>query len=361
MQVGRDVLVQSLARPDTVASLTPVEWDMLVRRTRPSTLLARLLILLDEHQLSHKIPAFARRHLESARIVAINEERVLRWEVNRIQRALRAADIPIVLLKGAAYVFANLPVARGRLSSDVDILVPKDQLRVVEETLVKYGWEHVKLENYDQLYYRTWSHELPPLRHRDRKTIVDVHHTILPPTGRLHPDPEKLLEAAVPLDGTRLKVLAPADMVLHSAAHAFQDGDLQRGLRDLVDLDDLFRYFGSDPKFWDTLVLRAEEIDLARPLYYGLHFTHLVLNTPIPERILQTSRRWRPIWPLPAVMDMLVTGALASRPLDASKSMGSFFRWLLYVRSHWLRMPPWLLVKHLLHKAITRGRRKKPS
>jgi hypothetical protein len=32
----------------------------------------------------------------------------------------------------------------------------------------------------------------------------------------------------------------------------------------------------------------------------------------------------------------------------------SFARWLLYVRSHWLRMPPWLLAGHLLHKAHKR-------
>jgi hypothetical protein len=232
---------------------------------------------------------------------------------------------------------------------------------LVEDRLRKHGWGHVKLEQYAQYYYRTWSHELPPLRHRDRKTIIDVHHTILPPTGRLHPDPEKLLEAAVPVEGTRLKVLASTDMVLHSAAHAFQDGDLQRGLRDLVDLDDLLRHFGRDPEFWERLIQRADEIDLARPLYYALSYTHEILKTPIPQRTLETSRRWRPVWPLPAVMDRLVSGALASQSLDGGRSVNSFFRWLLYVRSHWLRMPPWLLAKHLLHQAMTRWQQKKPA
>ena len=30
-------------------------------------------------------------------------------------------------------------------------------------------------------------------------------------------------------------------------------------------------------------------------------------------------------------------------------------RWLLYVRSHWLRMPPLLLARHLLRKSLRRG------
>jgi len=59
-------------------------------------------------------------------------------------------------------------------------------------------------------------------------TIVDVHHTLLPLTGRLRPDREKLLTTAVSVDGSRLKVFAPPDMVLHSAAHIFQDGDFNR-------------------------------------------------------------------------------------------------------------------------------------
>jgi hypothetical protein len=36
-------------------------------------------------------------------------------------------------------------------------------------------------------------------------------------------------------------------MVLHSATHLFYDGELNHGLRDLVDLDDLLRHFsGAD-------------------------------------------------------------------------------------------------------------------
>ena len=33
--------------------------------------------------------------------------------------------------------------------------------------------------------------------------------------------------------------------------------------------------------------------------------------------------------------------------------------WLLYVRSHWLRMPPWLLASHLSRKALRRLSRRR--
>jgi hypothetical protein len=107
----------------------------------------------------------------------------MRWEISRIQRALASVDTPIIFLKGAAYLMSALANAKGRLSSDIDILVAKNMLPQVESALIEHGWEPIKLADYDQLYYRTWAHELPPLRHRDRNTVVDVHHTILPLTA----------------------------------------------------------------------------------------------------------------------------------------------------------------------------------
>lgn len=350
MQDDGDLLREALVRPESLTSLSIVEWNSLISRGRRAVLLARLQSLVAQRGLLDRIPKRVRTQLDSARIIADNEHRVMLWEVNRIQRALAGIETPTVLLKGAAYAIAGLPLAEGRVSSDVDILVPQQKLQAVEERLLHSGWQYIKLEQYDQYFYRTWSHELPPLLHRDRKTIVDVHHTVLPPTGRLHPDPEKLIAAALPVKGTKLKVLAPADMVLHSAAHAFQDGELQRGLRDLVDLDDLLRYFGSAPHFWDELLIRAQELELTRPLFYALRYAYGILDTPIPPSVLDACLKWAPAWPVRALMDKLVHNAVGAE----KGFMHRFSVWALYVRAHWLRMPPYLLLPHLVRKFLVR-------
>jgi hypothetical protein len=161
----------------------------------------------------------------------------VRWEVKCIQRALADVGVPVILLKGAAYVMAGLPPAPGRFFSDIDILVPKATLPAVEAALMLHGWATTHHNAYDQRYYRTWMHELPPMRHATRLSVIDVHHAILPETARLRPDPEKLRDAARPLDPNEsVMVLAPTDMVLHSALHLFHDGEFDSGLRDLVDL-----------------------------------------------------------------------------------------------------------------------------
>jgi Uncharacterised nucleotidyltransferase len=148
-------------------------------------------------------------------------------------------------------------------------------------------------------------------------------------------------------------VLAPADMILHSAAHGFQDGDLTRGLRDLVDIDDLLRHFGQKDKFWNELAARAEELDLSRPLYYALRYSRFYLQTPIPEYMLERSKSWRPAWPASVLMDAIVDHVITAGPWRKDFRI-KLSRQLLYIRSHWLRMPPALLAKHLLHQSFRR-------
>ena len=352
-QTNSGLLRQALVTPEILTELSLAQWDRLLPHARSAGLLARLDILLTERRLSDKIPSQVTPHFIAARRIAENEHCTMQWEVNRIARALRGIDdAPIVLLKGAAYALRRLPNARGRLSSDVDILVAKEKLLTVEEALLKHGWAHIKLEEYDQYFYRYWSHELPPLQHRDRGTIVDVHHTILPPAGRLHPDPKKMLAAAVPVQDTKFAVLAPADMVLHSAAHAFQDGEFQRGLRDLVDVDDLLRYFGAEPNFWNELVSRAEELDLSRPLFYALRYSQKFLATPVAETVLVVSNKWQPLWPAISIMDRLVENVIEATGPLSSVPQARVARKALYIRSHWLRMPPYLLIPHLARKSL---------
>src|SRR5581483_1442714 len=189
-------------------------------------------------------------HLEAARLVCEAQHAAMRREVDEIAAALAPLGVPVILLKGAAYLHARLPAADGRVFSDVDILVPKATLPRVESALMLAGFATTHHHPYDQRYYRRWMHELPPMQHVKRMTILDVHHTIVPETARVHPDAAELIRSAVALAGRPdLAVLAPADMVLHSATHLFHNEELTHGLRDLVDLDALLRHFGRDAAF----------------------------------------------------------------------------------------------------------------
>ena len=351
MSAADELVYRTLRDPGILGSLTPPEWDRLLRRARRAGVLSRIAVLSEAALLEDGLPERVLDHLLSARMVAAHHERTIRWEVNRIRRALKPTGERFVLLKGAAYVIAGLPAGAGRLASDVDILVPKGKLDVVENALIESGWTAMKLDPYDQRFYRQWMHELPPLRHATRSTVIDVHHTILPETARLRPDGAKLLRSAVAIDDD-VSVLAPEDMVLHTATHLFADGDLAGGLREVIDLDALLRHFGAaKPEFWERLVPRSRELDLQRPLFYALRICRRLMQTPVPERVTEASTVGRPTWPATPIMDRLADLALLPDTEGDAGGAGAAL-WFLYLRSHWMRMPPWLLTQHLTRKTL---------
>ena len=299
-----------------MATLQLPEWESLVSVARTTHLLSRLSVQAESLSLV-QIPEKVRPHLESARLQAQAHDREVRWELNRLERALSGIETPVVLLKGAAYAVSGLNTAKGRLYGDLDFLVAKERLREVEEALLKHGWVVAEETPKKEQYTRRWLHELPPLIHGERKTKLDVHHNILPHTDHLRVDAGKLLESAVPLrDNPRFSVLAPTDMVLHCAAHMFRSGDFVSGLRNLVDLDDLLRQLGREGSFWSDLVGRATVLGLRLPCYWGLRYAERFLGTPIPQDTKKAIRGWKPSWPPRFAMDWLVERDLLPRHID---------------------------------------------
>ncbi len=355
MNRRRDLIITALLMPQSLCHLSALEWDLLIRQGRNSHLLARLAYELTQNNLISTVPLSPRHHLISALQMARRQEIALRWEVACIARALMNAEVKVVLLKGPAYVMAGLPAAHGRTFADVDIIVPKSGLGRTESELMIHGWQGSHHDAYDQRYYRRWMHEIPPMRHVRRGTTIDVHHTILPETARVKVNTTALLEAVVALpDHSNLYVLQPVDMLLHSATHLFHEGDFEKALRDLFDLDSLLRHLGAAPGFWAQLVPRAVKLGLTRPLYYALRYTTLMLDTPVPQHVLEAAKIGAPSVLLAGLTETCYLQAL--RPVHTStSSLGTWAaRFVLYIRSHWIRMPFFLLAYHLGRKAFIR-------
>lgn len=354
------LLANALRSPERLPVLDDAEWDLLLRQAGAANLLATLACLLEEHGLHDRILPAAREQLEWARVLARRHRQGVQWEVRLIRQALAGLDMPLILLKGAAYTLAGLPAAQGRLFSDIDVLVPEERLGEAEAALMLAGWAGTHHDAYDQRYYREWMHELPPMRHLRRASMIDVHHAILPKTAALRPDPALLRAAAVPVPGMPgLHVLAPADMVLHSAVHLFSDGEFNNGLRDLFDIHRLLCHFGTDRRFWAELLPRARALELERPLFYALRYGVMLLGTPVPEAIQKELAGPSPA--LLALMDGLFRRVLLPDHASCGDRFSALARFLLYLRGNWLRMPPLLLARHLFHKAFLSPRKPGPE
>jgi hypothetical protein len=343
-----------LDNPDLMTGLSPSDWELMLEQARATNLAARIAWAAFDRGLAANLPPRPRNHLEAARRQAAWQHRMVRWEVDCIRRALAPLAAPVVLLKGAAYLMADLPAANGRLFSDIDIMVPRDRLAQAERALFAHGWQIQPIDAYDQRYYREWMHELPPMMHVRRQSALDVHHTIAPLTARFPVDAAKLFAAARPIGVPGFFVLAPSDMVLHSIIHLFQEGQFEHGLRDLVDVDDLLRHFGQEDSFWTDLIDRAAEHGLGRPLYYAAQQVTHFCGTPLPPAFVAALGRFRPDGMTRRVMGTILRAGIAGQQIQGESAFADFSRWLLYMRGHYLRMPMRLLVPHLVRKGLRR-------
>lgn len=329
------MLASVLADPQRALPLVPEDWQSLLAVARAELLLGSLAHRVDGLALPPAVAAI----LADARLAAAHGRTQALWEAEMARRALVSLQVPVVLLKGTAFVAAGLSAGMGRSIGDLDILVDRAALDAVEHALIDAGWEWVKPDPYDHLYYRRWMHELPPLTHPERDRMIDVHHTILPLTARPTPDAAALVADAVPL-GNGLAVLSPADMIVHAAAHLFADGDLAGGMRNLWDIDRLLREYGDDPDFAEAVRVRAARHELHAATARAVRLACRLYETPVEWAWCGGSR----------ASDRLYLRRLTARD-GWGRERRPMSRFAFYVRSHWIRMPPLLLARHLWTKA----------
>ena len=339
-------LIQSMLDPVSVLDLDAAGWDGLIRVCRRANLLGRLAHELTTRSLIDAAPTGPRAHLMAAGVLCDRQDMAVRLEIEKLQDALRPIGVPLVLLKGAAYLACGSRAGHGRLFSDVDILVPESRLDEVESQLMLAGWHLLPLTPYDERYYRQWMHELPPMAHRTRGHALDVHHNILPRTSRLKANAAELLQAIRPASLPGVFVLSEADQVLHCACHWFFESEHQNGLRDALDLWSLVQEFSAAPNFWPDLLSRARHLGLQVPLQAALWIGNHVLQRDLPVTLPPPQQPW---------LRWLYRESLRpAHPLARVPGSG-LAKGLLYARGHWLRMPAHRLAWHLSRKALMPG------
>jgi Uncharacterised nucleotidyltransferase len=324
------VLVAALRDPASTKKLDASGWTALLTIARAEQLIGTLAHRLQGQDMPGPVAAI----LEDARTNAEYQKRTALWEADCARRALATYPGKVVLMKGTAYVAAGLKAGEGRHIGDLDIMAAQADMPQVESLLLgEGGWEWVKEDAYDDAYYRDHMHELPPMIHKERDRMIDVHHTILPLTARPRPDAAAMLGDAVVLENG-LYAFSHADMVIHCAAHLIADGDLSGGLRNLWDMHCLLTEFAS-AEFWPALQSRAGHHQLWPAVHRAARLSRELYGTEIPKEWQSWNAR-----------DKWYIALLLARD-EWGRGSRKFVRLIFYIRSHWLRMPPLMLARHL--------------
>lgn len=338
--------------PDAIHRFSIGDWDRLVGQARETGLLARLHALLQQEGLDASIPAVARWHFEVATALAKSHQSRVRRELGRLCSLLTGLN-PLIVLKGAAYLAADLSAARGRAIDEIDLLVPSERLDEVESTLGRAGWHAVDLPDYDQRYYRRWKIDAPRQQHLGCSTVLNIYLAIVPDAARFRPDAAKLCRSAAEVPCfPGFAVLSAKDRILHAATLLCHDDGLPNGLRDLSDLDLLLRQGSAEADFWSHLLTRAEEMELSRPLFYALRYARHFFGTPVPDEVRDHLASASPSTATLKLMDAIYTRMLEPTQHSRMDALTPLARHAAYLRAHWLRRPPRSLLPHLLHKIL---------
>lgn len=333
-------LIALLRAPQSVTSVTDVHWNEIIEQGRKTQLLGQLAASLQRAQFLDKVPIAVQHHLTLAERTIVRRSESALWEVATMRRAVDPA-IPIVLLKGCAYLACADDNAAGRIFSDIDILVRRQELPAMEAGLMSAGWKPKRVNDYDLGYYRNWMHEVPPMEHVRRHTVVDLHHAINPPVSRFYINPDMLLERVVEVR-PGIFVLAATDRVIHCALHLLQEGEPRKLIRDLYDLHLLLRQHHGCAAGLKQLRQRALELNVEALIETAIGAAYALFADE------SSSLRQRARW-LQACVDR------AAREANGNMTVaGELAGTAVLAYAHWMKLPLQLMLPHLVRKAWIR-------
>ncbi|MGR5237697.1 nucleotidyltransferase family protein [Vibrio alfacsensis] len=344
-------LVDVLVQPEKLTKLAPAALSKIVAEARYFNMLGQLKYHCQVHGLWSALPNKFCQQLNSATLFYDNQRRKLAIETNEISRALAPLNISWIYLKGSAYNLNNMSNFSGRMMSDIDVLVQEEDLPQVEAALKSHGWMPAPVNSYDEKFYRSWSQEIPPLRHIYRQVELDVHFNILPKTLKESINNKHLFEQSLPFsDDPNQKVLTPHAMLAHSAIHLFYESEYTKGLRDLYDITLLINHYSAEVSFWDNLIELHNSIGNESSLYLALRYSNKIYRTQIPTKVVEHYAQFKPNLLYLSVLDFCFLNIFTRTFPPHRKTGYGFAETVLYLRGHLKRMPLRLLVPHLSKK-----------
>lgn len=279
---------------------TALQWNI-------SPLLHRL-IKSQSHFLSlTDIPGHVVRDIEAAYIKTDVVNKANFGELLKIIKIFDAAGIRVILLKGshlAQFVYQDIGL---RWMADIDILIRREDLKKASELLVSMGYEYPDLEP------AIWDDFGEKRQVRDRASVIEwyeAHHMHLiycnpnaiqsleihwGITRRASPfiiDIEGLWERAwaEEVNGVKLWVLSPEDLLLHLSLHDSYYHHLKLfGLRPCCDVAAVVRRFSGQID-WGQLQARARAWGIEKYLYLMLRLSRELLGSEVPVDFLQDIR-----------------------------------------------------------------------
>lgn len=323
-----------------VLQAAPSDWTTLLSECRKHGLLAKGWFVLADKQLDLVVPFAVSRQFASGAKYAAKQQQTLFYELKQLESMLQRLNGPCLLLKGAAYRSLGLRVSRGRLFSDIDLLVAEDNFNEFKNALFFQGFYESEIAEYDRQYYLRWSHQNPPLQHFERDTVIDLHHHIFPVSSAEQLNIAPIFEKAQSINGSSFKVPCLEHLFIHAAVHLFWQEESHRSVKDIIDLNQLVDDFAVPDRLL-SLSAEARTIGASDAVSNVMYVLVQVFGSEVASQYLA------------------LTGAAAPKrfvcwcfiqTLQSKSFISTLCRCLWFIRGHSLKMRWHILLYHAVAK-----------
>jgi len=289
------------AGPDLAGEPFPAvadeDWTAILALANEHLITATLYRALLPHRSA--VPAEVWSYLELLHAANCRRNRAIRRQTLQIVRALNAAGIEPMLLKGVLMTLAERRFDKGaRMMADIDVVVPADACQTAVAVLVGLGYEP----------HRTFPqghHAVAEYVRAGHPAAVDLHVELIDqkyvlPAAELWADAERRRAAG----GGSYRVPSPTHRVFHNILHAqvHYRGGYYRGeldLRQLFELAFLARVYERRID-WQGIAERMKAHRIEPMLHSYVANAHCLLGTawPLGQRVSRRARfhAWRCRW-----------------------------------------------------------------
>lgn len=277
-------LLHASAGPTVIGglqSLRAEDWDDLLQQAEHHQVTPLLHRALQERQTA--LPVDVRERLELSCFGTAAGNAKLFLELAAVLESLRAAEVPVLALKGAHLAEIVYRDVTLRPMGDVDLLVRRADLPRAEQVLLGLGYRPQTVPGGIQDY--SAHRHLPPFV-KAGAVPIEIHRSI-DESGCFQIYAEGLWERAriVRIAGVEALVLSPEDLLLHLCLHtAFQHG-FRAPLRQIYDIVAVIDHHGPELD-WRGLVRAAETSGLSKVCYYALAVAESLLGAGVPAETL---------------------------------------------------------------------------
>jgi hypothetical protein len=215
-------------------------------------------------------------------------------DLEQALRALNVAQVPVIVLKGAALACTVYPSIAERPMGDVDLMIHIQDRDRARSALVSGGFpEQESLWRRFGLGGMVFDAEMA--FGRPAGTLIELHWNLTASEWILHPSALKvaaLFEDAQPLElgGLKTLQLSPPDTLLHLCVHL-----AHHGFAHPIGYTDISRLLSHYQPFpWEAFLSRVNRFRLRTSCYFPLEVSASALSAPIPQSVLDALRP--PVW-----------------------------------------------------------------